>query len=283
MAGEMYALKLDGEVYPIRHQYGPLDRETILIRRYDAVILGSLSWHRYTHEITYVKVLCTNEILHNNAQPHECYRRRGIANALLQIAREDYEPGIRHSATREDDGEAWVQSLHEDNVPERKLHEVPGAAMKLLQPLEGIDGTDRSDTDLLSLEDEAMPRRELMVKMADALVKATLVGNPAPTVLQMYMRMKHPQPGDLVVEQTARRDPERAYHGFGILLAHRVEWASTDEDWEVYLSREREASSDGWIDDERLKTDAWYIQYGPHHRDICRWEDADFIAIPVEQ
>ena len=151
------------------------------------------------------------------------------------------------------------------------------------QPWEDIDGSDRTDSDLLSLEEEAMPRRLLMVQMADALVSATLVGHPAPIVREMYERMSAPRPGDLVVEQSARRDPDRCYRGFGILLACREEWATKDEEWERYLQAEREASPDGTVfDDERIKERAWYIQYGPSHRDICRWENATFVAVPVE-
>lgn len=161
--------------------------------------------------------------------------------------------------------------------------DVTGQAPPILQPWEGVDGRDRQGDDLLSLEDEAMPRRLIMVQMADALVKASLVGNPAPNTREIYDRISTPRPGDLVVEATRRRDPDRAYRGFGILLAHRQEWASTDADWAAYLDAERLASPDGTVfDDERLKEDAWYVQYGPGHRDICRWENASFIAFPVE-
>ena len=73
----------------------------------------------------------------------------------------------------------------------------------LPQPWEGVTGTARDSDDLLSLEEEAMPRRRRMVMTALLLRKATLVGNQAPVVTKIFDRMSDPQPGDLVVETTA--------------------------------------------------------------------------------
>jgi hypothetical protein len=145
----------------------------------------------------------------------------------------------------------------------------------LPQPWEGINGTVRDSDDLLSLEDEAMPRRRRMVMMALLLRKTTLVGHPAPIVARIYERMEHPQPGDLVVETTTAWRPDSEYRGFGILLACRREWCLADADWAAYLAENPQ-------DDERLADRYWYVQYGPGERDITRWEDCDFTAIPAE-
>lgn len=148
-----------------------------------------------------------------------------------------------------------------------------GTAATLPQPWEGINGTLREADDLLSLEDKAMPRRRRMVTMALLLHKATLVGNPAPAVQRMHERMYRPEPGDLVVETTTAWRPGNEVRGFGILLGHRREWCSTDEEWAVSLAEEPG-------DDERMADHYWYVQYGPGERDIARWEDCAFVAMP---
>ena len=145
----------------------------------------------------------------------------------------------------------------------------------LPQPWEGITATARTGDDLLSLEDEAMPRRRRMVMMALLIRKATLVGNQAPVVRNLYERMNDPQPGDLVIETSAAWRPDSECRGLGILLAHRREWCSNDKEWAVYRAEEPD-------DDERLADHYWYVQYGPGDRDIARWEDCEFIAIPED-
>lgn len=143
----------------------------------------------------------------------------------------------------------------------------------LPQPWEGITATARNSDDLLSLEDKAMPQRRRMVMMALLIRKATLVGNQAPVVKAMYERMNDPQPGDLVIETSSARRPGSEYRGFGFLLARRREWCSNDEEWAIYRAEQPD-------DDERLADHYWYVQYGPGERDIARWEDCEFIAIP---
>lgn len=166
------------------------------------------------------------------------------------------------------------------------------------QPREGITGTDRTEDDLLSLEDAAIPRRLLMIGMAHCLRKATLVGNPAPIVARMNERIRDPQPGDLVVEESTayRRDEDTQVKAFGILLAHRTEWAQTDEEWAADVEQERKAheeflrgpyaqpgdADEPWEPDERMTDHAWYVQYGPKAGDICRWTNCSFVAIPTD-
>jgi len=142
----------------------------------------------------------------------------------------------------------------------------------LPQPWEGVNGTEQTGDDLLSLEDEAMPRRRQMIMMALLLHRATLVGNPAPVVRRIWDRISAPQPGDLVVETTCARRPGSEHRGFGILLSHRREWCLADTDWAAYLAENPQ-------DDERTTDNYWYVQYGPGERDIARWENCDFMAI----
>lgn len=133
-------------------------------------------------------------------------------------------------------------------------------------PNEGIEGTDRSGDDLLSIEEEAVPRRSLTVDIAGALYTAILVGSPAPKVAKMYDRATKPQPGDLVMEVGAPYEADdsiKKVHGFGFLIESRRERVLVDEEW--------------------FPETAWYVQYGPSPDDICRWVDARFIAIPTDR
>jgi hypothetical protein len=146
------------------------------------------------------------------------------------------------------------------------------------QPREGITGTERTEDDLLALDDKAIARRLMMIGTARALHSATLVGIPAPKVAEMYARMRDPRPGDLVLELTNRRqDVDTQIKGFGILVAHRDEWASTDEEWAQAVT------GDADLDpvDDRFHDHAWYVQYGPSDGDVCRWVNCDFIAVPT--
>jgi hypothetical protein len=152
-------------------------------------------------------------------------------------------------------------------------------ATRYPQPREGIAGTERTEDDLLALDDKAVARRLLMIGTVKALHTATLVGNPAPVVADMYARMRDPQPGDLVMEVTGfyRRDTDAKIKGFGILVAHREEWASTDEEWAATLAEEPDLIRD----EERFHDHAWYVQYGPAAEDVCRWTNCEFIAVPT--
>lgn len=144
------------------------------------------------------------------------------------------------------------------------------------QPHEGVTGTQRAD-DLLSLEESAIPVREMLRGMAFHLQAATLVGSPAPVVSRIYQRITHPQPGDVVVVQDSRYMGEDSrIKGFGILLTERREWWTTDEEWE------REKAEDyGATDGERMTDHAWYVQYGPSPKDVCRWTNCTLLAVPL--
>lgn len=146
------------------------------------------------------------------------------------------------------------------------------------QPREDVTGTLRNDDDLLSLDDRAMPVREALIALARHLTTATMVGNPAPVVDRMGSRIRRPVVGDLVVEATTimrrRRPGDDWYRGFGYLVEHRTEWMHTDEEWQQVRAE--------W-DDERPSNEAWYVQYGPQHEDVCRWTNADFYLVPISQ
>lgn len=149
-------------------------------------------------------------------------------------------------------------------------------------PHEGVVGTLRDQDDLLSLDDKAAPRREMMIGLARCLCSAVLVGNPCPAIAEMWKRMDNPQIGDLVLETGRHHD----YQGFGILIACRYEWAHTEEEWRQHQTEviaEAEACGlTGW-DEPRRKDDAWYVQYGPSPADICRWTNCTFITVPTDR
>jgi hypothetical protein len=145
---------------------------------------------------------------------------------------------------------------------------------------EGIDGADLDPgNSLLSLDDAAVEARRLLVGVASALYSCVLVGQPAPVVAELSRRMHKPQPGDLVVETTRTlwlraaelgggQAEDDWYRGVGLLLARRVEWVDEDTFTDP---------------PEPLFDDVTYVQYGPGHRDICRWHNASFIAIPTRR
>lgn len=150
-------------------------------------------------------------------------------------------------------------------------------AARYPQPREGVAGTERTEDDLLALDDKAIARRLMMIGTARALHSATLVGNPAPKVAEMSARMRNPRPGDLVLELTNRRqDVDTQIKGFGILVEHRNEWASTDDEWAATCAEDPDVRAD-----ERFHDHAWYVQYGPAAEDVCRWTNCEFIAIPT--
>src|SRR6187401_1829374 len=101
---------------------------------------------------------------------------------------------------------------------------------QLPQPWLNADGTRVRGTQLtgdlaaiLSLEEETMPARRALAIMSAHLSTATHVGHPAPIVAEMGERLRHPIPGDVVVESTSGRYSalRRAgdwYRALGVLL-----------------------------------------------------------------
>lgn len=129
----------------------------------------------------------------------------------------------------------------------------------------------------------AAARRDIIIAVAVHLADATLVGNPAPKVARMNERIRSPQVGDLVVEMSVLYggDADRRSRGFGILIEHRDEWWTTDEEWATAVA-EYKADDPEW-DEPRSVDHAWYVQYGPRPGDICRWTNCSFIVIPTDR
>ena len=154
----------------------------------------------------------------------------------------------------------------------------------MLQPNEGVTGTLRSD-DLLSLADEAVNRRAIMMAMGYSYYRLALDGLFGKGGGgRAWVRCQKVQPGDLVMESMrgvlSLRDNGCDPRAFGILLDRRNEWAHTDEEWQDYLTSEGHAA-----DEERetrpVEHDVFYVQYGPQPDDICRWMNCTFIALPT--
>lgn len=146
------------------------------------------------------------------------------------------------------------------------------------QPHEGIVGTERTEDDLLALDEKALARRDIILRVAEQLWSATLVGHAAPKVTALYERMNKPQPGDIVfvVDGMWSKDPDRRAKAFGVFLLDRQEWWTTDDEWAKYVEEEPDEVG------ERMTDHAWYVQYGPQPGDICRWTNCSVRALPVE-
>lgn len=106
----------------------------------------------------------------------------------------------------------------------------------------------------LSLEDDEQQTRHLIARLAHETWQAVLVGNQAPNVKARYQRMSNPRVDDLVVERSAWLQKSRATVDY-VTKAVGYLVAMTDA--------------------------ACYVQYGPEPADICRWQNADFVAIDV--
>lgn len=157
---------------------------------------------------------------------------------------------------------------------------MPNTTARYPQPREGITGAERTEDDLLALDDKAIARRLMMIGTARALHSAVLVGSPAPKVAEMYARMTDPRPGDLVMEVTSffrARDVDTKIKGFGILIDHREEWMTTEEEWAAMLAEDPGLRGE----EDRGHDHAWYVQYGPAAEDVCRWTNCEFIAVPT--
>jgi hypothetical protein len=185
--------------------------------------------------------------------------------------------------------------MSDDEQPVSAFEPRPGETLP--QPHEGIRGVDRSDDPIMSLSMESVVYRELIRTLAVHLYRATLVGDPAPVVRRMLDWMRHPQPGDLVMEHsTAYRSAENLkkppgnwpWSRMGYLITVRREWMTTDEQWaeakaeEAAWNREHLGDRLAFIEERSVEPKAWYIQYGPNPGDVCRWENCEFLAIPTE-
>jgi hypothetical protein len=164
------------------------------------------------------------------------------------------------------------------------------------EPHEGIRGVLRDQDDLLSLEPQALARRQIIIAIAFAFHDIASCAQKAPKAERIGERFGRlhgdgPEIGDLVIEATTlygnklRRsedteDFDRANMGFGILVAHRWEWWETHEEYDAMRARQEPED----LDYEYRATDhAWYIQYGPQPGDICRWTNCSFMALPTDR
>jgi hypothetical protein len=140
-------------------------------------------------------------------------------------------------------------------------------------------GTDRADA-FLSLDEDAVPLRRLLMGVAEAQRDACLVGHPAPRVAWMWERMSHPQAGDLVVETSAFRTAPA--YGLGYLVRHCREFFMTDTEWAAEVAEwGYEAALD--LHGRRPSEETWYVQYGPRPVDVVRWENATLMTVLTDR
>lgn len=150
----------------------------------------------------------------------------------------------------------------------------------MMQPHQGIVGTDRAGDPLVSLAGALLPARDAIFGVGWNLYRVTIVGSPAPLVAKMRDRIHQPEPGDYVgILDTAYRrnmtDAERL-HRCGYLVACRRELMHTDDEWRAALE-----AGEWREDDKRPSDDAIYVQYGPAPGDLARWTNATAFGIPL--
>lgn len=120
----MKQIRLDGTTYPVKHYPTTCDRHTIvMLDPTGEKTLAYLIWHEWTGEIRQVRIECPNhEEWAEHGGPHYCYFRRGIATALLAMARSFASVPIVHSPDRTEAGNAWVHAvaLPGEEIPPRR-------------------------------------------------------------------------------------------------------------------------------------------------------------------
>lgn len=137
--------------------------------------------------------------------------------------------------------------------------------------------------ELLSLDPSALAWRRLVLKMANNLYLATLVGNPTLKIQAQHERMLHPKPGDFVYEQTTLwgGSAEQKEKGSGILLRIVLEPVWTYDELRAEYD-EIDENTEAEIQGDLAKTQTvYYIQYGPSKEDVCRWTNGWFLVAPV--
>jgi len=143
---------------------------------------------------------------------------------------------------------------------------------RLKQPHQDV-GRPYGDDPLLSLGKAALPYRDALIWAAEHLNRAARTGASASgRAAQVWLRLRDPQPGDLVVESGThwRGDVQDRMKGLGRLIIKRREWRHTDQQWAQLDTGGAQRPTDL----------AWYVQYGP--RDVCRWTDCTFWVVPID-
>ena len=122
----MRQLCLNGQLYLVREIKGAGDRLGLeAIDPETERRVSVITWKRFTGEISWVSTYCEAFMAHHEypVKPHTCYRRRGLATALLKLARMLYpEPYIHHAPDRTDSAEAWAMTLNEPLPPRSHDH-----------------------------------------------------------------------------------------------------------------------------------------------------------------
>jgi hypothetical protein len=147
--------------------------------------------------------------------------------------------------------------------------------VKLLQPHEGITGTQRDETDpLLTPEGSA-----LACDLVQTMWRLAMSWHePGTYGYRTFQRMQHPVAGDRVVVYDAiyRRNPDDRTMGVGYLVASRKEWADIDAEWAKAIKEDPSLT-----ERERWTDTGWYVQYMHNPEAVCRWTNCTVLAIPT--
>jgi hypothetical protein len=146
-----------------------------------------------------------------------------------------------------------------------------------LQPHQDMIGEDRPDDPVLTMTEGG---RKVLATTAYVLYAGLLFSNQrTPRSEAMFQKVTHPRPGDYVVVRdiVGRWRPDDLRHGVGIFLGDRTEWWTTDEQWEA-----DKAEDEYLTEADRMVDHAWYVQYGPDARSVCRWVNCELFALPED-
>lgn len=157
------------------------------------------------------------------------------------------------------------------------------------QPYEGITRIPAADFPF-ELDDSMLPLK-MMIRILARELNSACLAHGGSRYRDMYKDMEEPRPGDLVIEQSTSywHKLDCTVGGFGILLAKRREWETTDEEYTAWCARRDEEDRAADITPstpeeharDRMQETAWYVQYGPDHKNVYRWVNARCVKLPV--
>jgi hypothetical protein len=142
------------------------------------------------------------------------------------------------------------------------------------QPREGITGVERDPADYLLTVSGKAALTAIYPALYGALLHKAAFDSRGPEV---FDRMHAPQVGEQVFVMDTMYAKELSHESTGYLIEHRAEFGTTDEEWLAELAYEETLTAE----DRYIEQNVWYIQYGPHAVDVCRWTNCTVLTIPA--
>ncbi len=134
------------------------------------------------------------------------------------------------------------------------------------EPWKNLRGVEATDAQLLLLgvTDQDLAYRDALMRVTSHMIGAAL---RTPYGSGYYERMHRPVPGDVVMEYTRgwwSNDLRIRAWSFGVLLAQREEW------WTP--------KGEGGYREYGM---TYYVRWGRQADDVQRWENSQFMLVPV--